>query len=162
MGVKRITVSLLCLFSRLGGPAAQHHLRPRLQALGGLGQCLPRAGTHGPQQQEFHAPAGISAASVQAGRDHARIVRHQQVTRPQVFPQPGEHRMRNFLRLPPVYQQPCCIPWLHRLLGNQLRRQVIVKVFKTEGGVSSARAHLLLTHSWLRGRLFRFTCCLTG
>ena len=94
----------------------------------GTQERFPNIGRRFLDQQNFHASAGAGLLAVQAGRDHARIVHHQQV---------GWMEKRRKVGHPPVIEYAAGALDNHhpglgavgsRLLGNQFRRQIIEKI----------------------------------
>ena len=106
---------------------AKNDLVSRLHFPSGLAQALPALVPQVPQQKHLHHTAS-GAMTHQPGGQHPGIIHHQAVPRLQV--------LHNIIKMPvghfsgPAVQnhQPGSVPPLQRRLGNQLFRQVIVKV----------------------------------
>ena len=95
-------------------------------------------------QQHFHAPgqegarggvawtnplgADSGPASEQARPDHPGVVQNQQIAWPQQFGQFGEGAVEELSRVPLQHQHARSPALARRLLGNQFRRQGVVKV----------------------------------
>ena len=80
------------------------------------------------EQQDFKFPAGFGIPAVQARRDDARVVQHQDIAGVKIFQQPGKVTMLGLTGFSVQNEQARSIPFWGGNLRDQLRREIEMKV----------------------------------
>ena len=80
------------------------------------------------EQEQFKLAAGAGIGSVQPGGDYPRVVKHQDIPRGQVWEQIREAAMTDFTRFSVEHEQTRAIAPAGGLLGNEIGRQVEMKI----------------------------------
>jgi hypothetical protein len=70
---------------------------------------------------------------MQPGRDHTAVVGDEQIPGGKVFTDLVKMAMLDGARGPIQNQQPAVIAWIHRLLGDEFRGQIIVEQISLQG-----------------------------
>ena len=133
-------VSIL-LYGSDGGsqfPISKNHFAAHLHFPAGLAKALPAAVSQIPKQQHLHGAAGGSVTQ-KSCRQNPGIVHHQTVAGVQVVDDIIKMLMLPLPCFPVQAQQTGGVPFFQRCLGNQLLRQVIVKImgFQADSSILS-------------------------
>ena len=113
----------------LGGKSlGEIHDRAGLQALSGVDEGLPLGQAQPLQQKEFNVAAAAALRAVNTRREHLAVVHDEQVAGAQVLIYIVEVIMGDLSRGAVYCHQPGAVPWLHRGLGDELLRQVVVEI----------------------------------
>ena len=104
----------------------QHDSLARLQVAARPPDQPPIAALGLSEIQPLPFAAGVRSPANQPGRQHARVIEHQTIARPQQVSKLANPAMLNRTRLPIKHQQPRSIPLRQRLFGDQLFRKLVV------------------------------------
>src|SRR5260370_778161 len=92
-----------------------------------LGKYFPGLIGQLAQKQSFPTPASPRPPSDQTGRHHSRVVEHEHIARIQQLWQFIKNVMLDGLRGSPNHEQSRFVPLRARLLGDELRRKVVIE-----------------------------------
>ena len=110
------------------GPVAKGEGGPLLGLAARLRQALPEAVALVPEQQHLHRALGGLPMAQQPGRQHPGVVQHQTVAGIEIVQNLIEMMVADLPGLPVQGHQPGAVPPLQGRLGNELRRQLIIKI----------------------------------
>ncbi len=107
---------------------AKCHLAAGFQPPAWAHQGFPQVLFQALQQQHLTGHAAVHFDSDQPGGDHLGVVDHHRVTGPQVFWQIKKMPVCPVVIVPIAHQHAAGVPGLHRRLGDQAFRQIIIKI----------------------------------
>ena len=114
-------------------PAAEDQPLARPEPPAGAGQALPRPVGVRPEEEELHHPACSLFLPHQAGGPDPAFVDHQHIAGAEVLGQLPEDPVLQAAVAAMEHQEPGSIPRLHRLLGDGLGRQGVIKIGHPHG-----------------------------